>query len=138
VANEVGQRCVLMSLDALEVGRAQLHGNHHRSLAFLPTLFPSRPCPQVHACHGADILDALVAIWDACSDGADAEAALVSQLLAGMATALFWGPPALAINPRLQAAVAKCLEILPQVGGFCTTGGWMGMGRVDAPWGAAC
>jgi len=40
---------------------------------------------------------------------------LASRLLAGVAGALFWGPPALATDQRLQAAAAKCIGLVPQV-----------------------
>ncbi|KAI7835833.1 hypothetical protein COHA_010278 [Chlorella ohadii] len=68
--------------------------------------------------------DALAAILDACGDDAEEfDAAMASQLLAGTATALFWCPPALAINLRLQAAVVKCLEIPPQAAMLQSSGG---------------
>ncbi len=83
--------------------------------------------------------DALAAILDACGDDAEEfDAAMASQLLAGTATALFWCPPALAINLRLQAAVVKCLEIPPQVRGLSERPGWLSMSGGDAAWSVVC
>ena len=65
--------------------------------------------------------EVLLSSFDACDDSdAQLSAELASQLLRGIATALFWGPPALATDPRLQAATAKCLARVPQVGGLST------------------
>ena len=67
--------------------------------------------------------EAVLAVLDACTDrNEDLDADRAIELLAGIATALCWGPPALATDQRLQATAAKCLEVVPQVGGLWSGG----------------
>ncbi|KAI7839143.1 hypothetical protein COHA_007146 [Chlorella ohadii] len=59
--------------------------------------------------------EALFSILDACAAAEEEISTLrATLLLGGIATALLWGPPALANDVRLQAAAAKCLGLVPQ------------------------
>lgn len=67
--------------------------------------------------------EALLAILDACADlNEELDRESAGHLLAGIAAALFWGPPALATNERLQAVANQCLGLIPQVGGLFQLG----------------
>lgn len=58
--------------------------------------------------------EALLATLEACGDDT-LDADWASQLLGGIAAAVYWAPAGLATDPRLQAAVARCLNRVPQV-----------------------
>ena len=80
---------------------------------------------------------AQLAVLDACADGdgeLDAHAAV--ELLAGIAAALCWGPPGLATDQRLQAAAAKCFELVLQVGRTAKGSMWVRLclSRRNASW----
>ncbi len=78
------------------------------------------PAPHLRRCFGAMAVEhseALLTVLDACSNE-ELNAHCAGQLLRGIAVVLLWGPPALAIDQRLQVATAKCLGLVPQVGGL--------------------
>lgn len=58
--------------------------------------------------------DALLAILDACTP-ADLNSMLAQAITRDIAAVYIWAPASVAGDPRLQAALAKCLAALPQV-----------------------
>lgn len=58
--------------------------------------------------------EALLAILDACADE-EVDAFWACQLLGGISFAVIWGPRSVATDPRLRAAVARCLARVPLV-----------------------
>ena len=58
--------------------------------------------------------EALLAIVDACGRE-DLENVFAPAMPEGIAAVSIWAPASVAGDPRLQAALAKCLAALPQV-----------------------
>lgn len=58
--------------------------------------------------------EALIAVLNACGKERQTKG-MVEELLGQIATVFAHAPAATALDPRLQAAVAKCLAFMPQV-----------------------